>query len=129
MLLAFILWAADEAQQPGKDGTAGLAFNILLFGGIFFLFWLIVMRPARRQEAERQKLLSQLEKNDRVLTNAGIYGYVVSVSDKEDEVTIKIDDNVKVKMVRGSIARNLTKEDKLAQQELTQKETASAERK
>ena len=55
----------------------------------------------KRQEQERQALASNLKKNDEVLTNAGIYGTVVDVSENEDEITVKVDDNVRVKMTKS----------------------------
>jgi preprotein translocase subunit YajC len=52
-----------------------------------------------------------LKKNDRVLTTAGIYGTIVAISEKEDELTVRVDDNVRIKMVKASIARNLSHEE------------------
>ena len=75
------------------------------------LFYFLILRPMQRQEKERQALLNQMKKNDKVITHAGIYGTVVSVSETEDEITVKIDDNVRVKMVKNSILRNLTNEE------------------
>ena len=76
------------------------------------LFFLLVLRPGqKRQERERQQLLNSLKKNDKVITTAGIYGTVVSVSDKEDEVIVKVDDNTRLKMLKSSIHRNITAEE------------------
>ena len=63
------------------------------------------------QEQERQALLTKMKKNDKVLTTAGIYGTVIAVGDNEDEIIVKIDDNVRVKMIKAAIARNLTNEE------------------
>jgi len=45
-----------------------------------------------------------------VLIFGGIYGTVVMVSQTEDEVTVKVDDNTRLKVTKASILRNLTKE-------------------
>ena len=109
LLSSATLFAAD---QPQGDPNSAMMLPIMLMG-LFFLFWLFIIRPSmRRQEQERQAMMSNLEKNDRVLTSGGIYGTIVNVSDKEDEITVKVDDNVKLKMTKGSIVRNVTKEDK-----------------
>ena len=105
-LYAFTL-LADEAARPSSP----LPFDLLLPVGIAFVFYLLVWRPMRRQEKERQGLLTSLKKNDKVLTTAGIYGTVVSVSDKEDEVVVKVDDNTRLRMLKGSIMRNLSNEE------------------
>ena len=44
-------------------------------------------------------------KNDRVVTIGGIRATIVNVRREMDEVVIKIDDNTKLKMTVGSIAR------------------------
>jgi preprotein translocase subunit YajC len=121
MTYALILVAAGEEgakqpQQGQQDPLGGLGF-MLPFLFIMLLFWLMVMRPqARRQENERRMLLESLKKNDKVLTHAGIYGSVVTVGETEDEVTLKVDDNVRIKVTKGSIARNLTAEETARQQ-------------
>jgi preprotein translocase subunit YajC len=95
------------AQQQGEP-----SFILpLLMVAIFAMFYLLILRPGqRRQEQERLRLLSSLKKNDEVLTASGIYGTVAAVSEKEDEVTIKVADNVRIRMTKGSIVRNLTNE-------------------
>ena len=104
--LLFLL-AEGPAPQPG----APLWSAIIPFVGIMLLYFLI-MRP-RRPDNERQALLAGLKKNDKILTTAGIYGTIVAVAEKEDEVTVRVDDNVRLKMVKASIARNLTNEEAL----------------
>ena len=56
-------------------------------------------------------MVSSLEKGDKVLTAAGIYGTVITVSETEDEVTLKVDDNTRLRMIKGSITRNISKEE------------------
>ena len=48
---------------------------------------------------------------DEVLTNAGIYGTITDVSETDDKITVKIADNVRIKMTKGSVLRNLTNEE------------------
>ena len=105
---------AQGTPEPGtKQSTSDISFPLLI-GAVVFLFYFIVVRPQkRRQERERQDQMSTLNKNDKVLTTAGIYGTIVSVSDKEDEVTVKVDDNTRLKMLKASIMRNITREETL----------------
>jgi preprotein translocase subunit YajC len=111
MLHSLLLLAQDAPPRPNFFLDPNNMLIIMI--GVFFLFWLLVARPAaRRQEQERLALLNSLDKGDRVLTAAGIYGTVASVNPQEDEVLIKVDDNTKIKMTRGSVVRNLTREEK-----------------
>jgi preprotein translocase subunit YajC len=111
MLQAVLLWAQDDAPQ-----RLPLLANPIVWMGLIMLFMFIVVLPGqRRRDRERLALQSGVEKNDRILTIAGIYGTVTSVSDKEDEIVVKVDDNVRLRMTRASVARNLTKEEKAKQ--------------
>ncbi len=123
MLFALALLAEEPTKQPPQAAPGGDMLIIML--GMLAVLYFFLLRPQRkRQEQERNALLSSLKKNDRVLTIAGIYGTVTAVSDTEDEVTVKIDDNVRVKMTKASIARNLSAEEaaKEAKEPKTDKE-------
>ncbi len=67
------------------------------------LFYFMLYLPNKRQKAERANLLGSLKKNDRVVTIGGILGTVANTTD--DEVTIKVDDNTKIRLLRSSIQR------------------------
>jgi preprotein translocase subunit YajC len=101
----------------GQDAPAGGAgsgmFQILtLVLPIGILFYFLLIRPQRREQAQRQTLLSAIKKNDRVITIGGIYGVVTNVHREADEVTIKVDEttNTKLRLTLGSIARVLVDE-------------------
>jgi preprotein translocase subunit YajC len=111
IMLTYLLLAEGN---PGAGG--GMGSMLFLFAGLFFLFYFIVLRPMRREEADRRSMQSGLKKNDKILTHAGIYGTVVSVSDTEDEIVVKVDDNVRLRMVRAAVARNITNEEAAKQQ-------------
>jgi preprotein translocase subunit YajC len=108
-----LLLLAYEDKPPVAPGGAPPTWELpLILMLIFFAFYFIVIRPSqRRQERERLALLNSLKKNDKVLTSGGIYGTIVSISDKEDEVIVKVDDNTRLKMLKSSILRNLTQEE------------------
>jgi preprotein translocase subunit YajC len=99
--------------QGGGDpfGGLGIMFPMIL---IFIVGYFLIMRPMRRQEAERKAMATNLKKNDKVLTAAGIYGTVVSFSETEDEVTVRVDDNTRLRMLKSSIVRNLSREEEAA---------------
>lgn len=68
---------------------------------IFVVFYFLLIRPQHKKEKERQKILSQLQKNDGVITSAGIHGTIVNV--KDTTVILKVDDNVKIEVEKNSI--------------------------
>ena len=99
------------AQQAGDTPPAGGDFGNMLIPLVFVvvLGYFLMIRPMRRQEQQRQALLSALKKNDRVVTSGGIIGIVALVKDKEDEVTLKVDEssNVRLRVTKSSIVRIL----------------------
>jgi len=105
--------AAGGAQDPaagkggGPAGPADFIFGnpLLLFAGMFFLFYLLVLSPERRRQKEIERKRSALKKNDRVITSGGIYGTVVNVATDSDEITIRVDDsnNTRLRVLRSSI--------------------------
>jgi preprotein translocase subunit YajC len=117
MMHMLILLAAEDSAPQGQ----GLSFLVPMIA-IFVVFYLLLIRPMKKQEQERQQLAKNLKKNDEVLTNAGIYGTIVDVSDTDDKITVKIADNVRVKMTKASIFRNLTNEEEAAKQAKAAKE-------
>jgi preprotein translocase subunit YajC len=114
MLATLFVLFADAAADPGAGGGAQPGgqpgwFQMLPFLAIPLIL-LMLFRSSRRQDKDKQNMLATLEKNDKVLTIGGIYGSVVSVNPNEDEVVVKVDDNTRLKITKGSIAKNITKE-------------------
>jgi preprotein translocase subunit YajC len=114
-MLTAILLAAQE--QP--DAWEGL---LKTFGPIVLIFialYFIVLRPAkRREQMQRELFLTSLKKNDKVLTSGGIIGHIANVNDKEEEVTLKLDEssNVRIRVLKSAIIRNYTSEEAAREQ-------------
>jgi preprotein translocase subunit YajC len=107
---SLILFAQAEAEKGGEKPPAGPFDNflipMLLVGAAFF--FLIVLPGQRRQKKEQEALLANLKKNDEVLTAAGIIGTVHLIHEGGEQVTLKIDDNARMRVLRTSIVKILT---------------------
>jgi preprotein translocase subunit YajC len=95
---------ADPPAGKGSGDIFSLLFPFLLIG---LLFYFMILRPQRKQQAQHKEMLSNVKKNDRVVTIGGIYGVVMNVHREADEVTIKVDEatNTKLRVTISSIAR------------------------
>jgi preprotein translocase subunit YajC len=111
MLTSLLVFAQTNSGNTTPQQEQPWWWSITLFLPLIILFYFLMLRPMRKQEQDRKSLASNLKKNDKVLTASGILGTVVSVSETEDEVTVKIDDNTRVKMIKSSIVRNITQEE------------------
>jgi preprotein translocase subunit YajC len=106
MLQLDVILAQDAAAAPEGGGFGQL---LLLFGPLLLIFivinYLLVTRPQQREQAKHQGMLGSLKKNDRVLTAGGVIGTVVSLSEDKKEITLRVDDNTRIKFrteyVRG----------------------------
>src|SRR5690348_3533631 len=95
---ALVIAAGEDkgaAPQGGQQGLDPMVF--LPFLAVFALFYLLVWRPQRRDQNKREAMLSALKKNDRVVTIGGIMGSVANISPDGQEVTLKVDDNTRIK--------------------------------
>jgi preprotein translocase subunit YajC len=115
MLSTFVLFAQD-AVNPAKgppDGFGGLFSSpIMPILVVMVLFFFLIILPAqRRQRKEQQAIMSTLKKNDEVVTTAGIIGIVAHIKESGDEVTLKIDDNARIRVLKSTIVRILKKEE------------------
>ncbi len=97
------LLAADEAPAGKADPSPGLGAMLIPMAAFAFLWYFIIHKPQKRERQRRDDLLKQLKKNDRVVTIGGIIGVVVNVSSDDKEVTLRVDDNARIKMLRSSI--------------------------
>ena len=84
-----------NAAQPSPF----LQFLPLVF--LFGVFYFLILRPQQKKQKDHERLLSKLDKNDEVVTSGGVHATVVSVGDKT--VILRIADNVKIEIEKGSI--------------------------
>jgi len=68
---------------------------------IFIVFYFLLIRPQKKTQDEHKKMVAGLKKNDEVITAGGIHGTIMNV--KDNTVTLKVDDNVKVEIQKSSI--------------------------
>jgi preprotein translocase subunit YajC len=95
---------APPAPPPGgPDGLSSMLTYLVPIALIFLVFQFLIARPQRREQAKRDELIKSLKKNDPVVTIGGIIGTVVSVSEDGSEVTVKVDDNARIKFRRDAI--------------------------
>jgi preprotein translocase subunit YajC len=90
-----------------ETGGASLTSNLLLFGGMFVLMYLIIFRPQSKRAKAQKELETSITKGDEVMTAGGMLGKVTKVND--DYVAIQVADNVELKLQKSSIVAALPK--------------------
>lgn len=95
-------------MAPSSDGGGGnLMSTIIMFGAIFLIFYFMIIRPQQKRAKAREKLLSNLEKGDKVVTSGGVHGIIAGIEEKT--VLLAINENVKVKVERSAITTVVSK--------------------
>ena len=72
---------------------------------LLVLFWLLLVRPARKRQQQFADLQASLAVGQRVMTTSGIYGELVEVGD--DTVGLRIAAATDITLARAAIARVL----------------------
>jgi len=95
------------APQGGDGGGGGLISTLIMFGAIFLIFYFMIIRPQQKRSKEREKMLSNLEKGDKVVTSGGLHGIIAGLEEKT--ALVQVSDNIKLKIERSAITTVLTK--------------------
>jgi len=89
-------------QPQAGQGGGEIYSTLIMFALIIGIFYFMIIRPQQKRQKEREALLSQVKKGDKVITAGGVHGKVVAIEDKT--LLLEIADNVKIKIERNSIS-------------------------
>ncbi len=89
-----------KGAVPGAPGIGSMLMPMVL---IVFVWYFLILRPQGRERKQRELQLTNLKRNDRVVTFSGIIGTITSFSDDNKEVTLRVDDSVKLRFLRSAI--------------------------
>ena len=78
-----------------------VAQSSAIFGG----FYLIFMRPQKKEQKRVQNMLASLEVGDTVLTTSGFYGVVIDLTEDDVIVEFGSNKNCRIPMQKAAIAQ------------------------
>ena len=107
-----LILAQDPPAQP--EGNSFWSMLIILGPPVLLLLVLqtVFGRNEAKDKARRDEMVSALKKNDQIVTIGGILGSVVSVAEDKQSVTIKVDDNTRLKMQASAIREVVSRDGK-----------------
>jgi len=97
-MLTMFAMASPSAEGAGS-GAAFMQFLPIIL--IFVVFWFMIIRPQKKQQDQRRRMLEALKRGDRIVTSGGLFATVRDV--KGDRVTATIAENVKVEISKQAI--------------------------
>jgi preprotein translocase subunit YajC len=94
---------AQAAGGGAAGGLIGFVPIILIFAIMYFL----MIRPQQKKMKEHKAMIDALRRGDQVVTAGGLMGKVVKVD--ADVIEVELAQNIKVRVVRNTIARVVSK--------------------
>ena len=95
------------AQTAAPAQADANLMSLLPMIAIFVLFYFLLIRPQSKRAKEHKQMVEALQRGDEVITNGGILGLVVNVSD--DYVIVEIAPSVEVTLLKSSVQTLLPK--------------------
>jgi preprotein translocase subunit YajC len=89
------------------DWAAGFIPLVVILIVFIGMFYFLMLKPQRKRQQEHSELLAGLNRGDRVLTASGIYGEIEGID--EESVVLRIEDGAKLRVLKESVIRNLSK--------------------
>ncbi|MCU7799746.1 MAG: preprotein translocase subunit YajC [gamma proteobacterium symbiont of Lucinoma myriamae] len=88
----------DAMAEGGAAATTApdLISQLMVFGGIFLIFYLLFIRPQNKKMKEHKQMVDALAKGDEVVTNGGVLGKVVGLHDSFVTIEVAADINLNV---------------------------------
>jgi preprotein translocase subunit YajC len=91
------------AQSAADPSGASIFVQLIPFIAILAIMYFLVIRPQQQRVKAHQALIAGVKRGDVVVTSGGIIGKVIKVTEG-DEVLVEIADDVRVRIVKGTIA-------------------------
>jgi preprotein translocase subunit YajC len=97
--------AFAQAAAPAQSEAS--LISLLPMIGILVLFYFLLIRPQSKRAKEHKQMVETLQRGDEVITNGGILGLVINVS--ESYVIIEISPTTEVTVLKSSVQTLLPK--------------------
>ncbi len=89
------------APQGGEAGGGSMVGTIIMLGSIFLIFYFMIIRPQNKKMKEREKMLNEIQKGDKVITSGGLHGTIANIDEKV--YMLDLGGNVKVKIEKSAV--------------------------
>jgi len=80
--------AYAQAAAPAASDPMGSFMGLVPLLLMFLVIWFLMIRPQMKKAKEHQKMVSEMQKGDEVVTQGGIVGRVTKVG--ENYITVEI---------------------------------------
>ena len=107
------MWITPAYAQAAGSDLGGLMGMLPMFALMFAVMYFMMIRPQQQRAKQHKAMLAALRRGDRIVTAGGIIGTVAKVVN-DNEVSVDIAENVRVRVVRSTITQVLAKTEPVA---------------
>lgn len=108
LLTANLPLYAQSAPGQAQGGSKMFGSTMIMMLVMFVIIYFLMIRPEQKKQKDRQKLIKELKKGDRVLLSSGIYGSVGNI--KDSTVMVKIADNTVIEVAKSAVTTVLNED-------------------
>jgi len=100
----------SNAYAQDAGGLDGGGFEMLIMLGVFgLIFYFMLYRPQAKRVKDHKNLVTSLSKGDEVLTQGGMVGKIIKVSDEKDFIEIGLNDTTNIVIQKSAVSAVLPK--------------------
>jgi len=103
--LVLMMGTAGGGSGQGSNPLMGFLPLLLIIVVMYFL----MIRPQSKRQKEHKAMLASLDKGDKIMTSGGVMGTIAGIREADNILIVKIADNVKIELSRGSVAQVIKK--------------------
>ncbi|MDR0558825.1 MAG: preprotein translocase subunit YajC [Prevotellaceae bacterium] len=89
--------------EPAQGQSNYFIYFIIL---IFIVMYVFMILPQHKKQKKLREMRKALAKGDKIITQGGIFGTIVEV--KDDYFLVEIDNNVKIRVVKDLVFKDLS---------------------
>lgn len=105
--------AFAQAAAPAGGGAGDFFVQLVPLFLIIGIMYFLVLRPQQQRMKAHKAMVEAVKRGDVVVTGGGIVGKVVKVLEN-DEVMVEIAEDVRIRVVKGTIADVRSKSEPVA---------------
>ena len=116
------------ASTTGTTGAGtGMGSTIMMIVLMIAIFYFLMIRPENKRKKQAEEMRNSLKKGDWLTTIGGVYGRVVSITDRTVVIETS-EDRVRVEFLKSAIGQVGTLDEQAAAQQRPAKKDKKADR-
>ena len=116
---------AYAASTTGTTSGTGMGSTVLMIVLMIAIFYFLMIRPENKRKKQAEEMRSSLKKGDWLTTIGGVYGRVVSITDRTVVIETS-EDRVRVEFLKSAIGQVGTLDEQAAAQQRPAKKDKKA---